>query len=78
MSITSNGICDEPESHYACGEGASSASHAGTGICHSPRNSKFLTISGSLRACVFTLVFSAVGVGILSLPWAFAMLGRNH
>ncbi|KAF4679709.1 hypothetical protein FOZ60_014584 [Perkinsus olseni] len=30
---------------------------------------------GSLRVCVFTLVFSAVGVGILSLPWAFAVLG---
>eukprot|EP00929_Paragymnodinium_shiwhaense_P049515 TRINITY_DN24973_c0_g1_i3.p1 TRINITY_DN24973_c0_g1~~TRINITY_DN24973_c0_g1_i3.p1 ORF type:complete len:460 (+),score=45.33 TRINITY_DN24973_c0_g1_i3:73-1452(+) len=30
---------------------------------------------GSLRGCTLSLTFSALGAGILSLPWAFAQLG---
>lgn len=30
---------------------------------------------GSLRGCIISLVFSALGAGILSLPWAMAKLG---
>lgn len=30
---------------------------------------------GSLRGCIISLIFSALGAGILSLPWAIARLG---